>query len=197
VHLGPITWRVFWARVGNGLYLTNKVIVLDDLQEASARAEPAKDRGPLGHAMVRLRPQNWKQVLPDYHLSWSENDRDACLNNIGPLSSMARSLAATMTAADDRRFEESLHELAHRIYGVRFRCPQGGRYELDKDRLGVHCSLHGTALAPTQPAFESTDGMSPRPLRQFGGLTISLTFEQDGLHAIAVLERKMPVRNPR
>jgi hypothetical protein len=190
IHIGPITWRMFWARVGNGLYLTNKQFVLDDLAEAAAQSAANPDKGPVAHAMVRLRPQNWNQVLPDYRLGWAENDREACLNNVGPLSSMARSLASAMTNADDQKFVKALHEAAHRIYGVHFYCPEGGHYEVSKDRKSVSCSVHGTALMPTQPAAEPGGRAPHRNLREFAGMTIALTFLEDGLHAIAIIERK-------
>ncbi len=190
IHIGPITWRMFWARVGNGLYLTNKQFVLDDLAEAATQSTLNVDKGPVAHAMVRLRAQNWNQVLPDYRLGWAENDREACLNNVGPLSSMARSLASTMARADDPQFVKALHEMAHRIYGVHFYCPEGGRYEVSKDRKSVLCSVHGTVLAPTQPAAEAGARAPHRHLREFAGMTIALTFLEDGLHAVVTIERK-------
>jgi hypothetical protein len=190
IHIGPITWRMFWARVGNGLYLSNKLFVFDDLAEAATQSAANPDKGPAAHAMIRLRPQNWNLVLPDYRLGWAENDREACLSNIGPLSSMARSLASTMAEAGDPKFVKALHELAHRIYGVHFYCPEGGRYEVAKDGKSVPCSVHGTALAPTQPAAEPGARAPHRHLREFTGMTIALTFLEDGLHAIAIVDRK-------
>jgi hypothetical protein len=83
-----------------------------------------------------------------------------------------------------------LHELAHRIYGVHFYCPEGGRYEVAKDGKSVSCSVHGTALAPTQPAAEPGARAPHRHLREFTGMTIALTFLEDGLHAIAIIDRK-------
>ena len=50
--------------------------------------------GPTAHAMVRVRPENWKETLPDFQLGWAEGSREACLNNLGPLSSVARAVAS-------------------------------------------------------------------------------------------------------
>jgi hypothetical protein len=190
VHVGPVTWRLFWARVNNGLYLTNKLFVLDDLADPDQQMVVKRDSGPVAHAMIRMRPQHWNQVLPDYRLGWADNDREACLNNVGPLSSMARSLVATMPAAADKDFEQAIHELAHRMYGVHFYCPQGGRYVVARDKKRVTCSEHGTALAPTQPAAEAGNRTTHRYLHEFAGMTVALTFLEDGLHAVVTIDRQ-------
>ena len=33
------------------------------------------DSGPTAHAMVRVRPQHWQAVLPDFRLGWAEGSR--------------------------------------------------------------------------------------------------------------------------
>ena len=188
LHIGPITWRLFWARIGNGLYLSNKLFVFDDIKEAPL-TKPGADQGPVAHAMLRLRPQNWNQVLPDYRIGWAENDREACLNNVGPISSLARALAATNPALEGKKFDESLHELAHKIYGVDFYCPSDGKYVLAADHKSVTCSVHGTAIAPTQPQAQ-TSAAPHESLKDFAGLTMGLTFLEDGLHATVTIDRK-------
>ena len=44
--------------------------------------------------MVRIRADHWNAVLPDYRLGWEESSRQACLENLGPLSNVARAMAA-------------------------------------------------------------------------------------------------------
>ena len=55
VRFGPVKWRVFFARIGDGLYIASKRFILQDLAAlASARLVP-KRAGPTAHAMVRIR----------------------------------------------------------------------------------------------------------------------------------------------
>lgn len=79
--------------------------------------------------MVRLRPRNWNQVLPDYRLGWAENNREACLNNLGPLSSVGRAYTAALGKIDEAelaRIAGRIHREADRLHGVHFFC-SGGR----------------------------------------------------------------------
>ena len=192
VRFGPVKWRFFWGRIGNGLYLASKPFILEDLQalEAARLKEPgankAVDRGPQAHAMIRLRPQNWNQVLADYRLGWAENNREACLQNLGPLSSIARSL----TARGQAPAAAELHRFSDQFHSVHFFCPEGGRYVLTPNGKAVSCSVHGSALAPRQPVAPAGESASNKLLRDFTGMTVALTFLEDGLHAVVVLDRK-------
>jgi prepilin-type processing-associated H-X9-DG protein len=192
VRFGPVKWRFLWRRIGKGLYLASKPFILEDLQalEAARVKElgivQAADLGPQAHAMIRLRPQNWNQVLADYRLGWAENNREACLQNLGPLSSIARSL----TARGQPPGAAELHRFADQLYGVHFFCPEGGRYLTTPDGKVVTCSVHGSALAPRQPLAPAGESASNKLLRDFTGMTVALTFLDDGLHAVVVVDRK-------
>src|SRR5262249_23583761 len=67
-RFGPLKWRFFWGRIGNGLYVASKPFILEDLLalESGKEKPAAADRGPEAHGLVRLRPQNWNRVLTDY-----------------------------------------------------------------------------------------------------------------------------------
>ena len=94
IAFGPIKWRMFYGRIGNGFYVASKRFILEDLR--ALQSKPADDdQGPAAHAMVRIRPENWNEVLPMFHLGWAESSREACLNNLGPLSSVAKAAAST------------------------------------------------------------------------------------------------------
>jgi hypothetical protein len=195
VQFGPVKWRVFFARIDGGLYIASKKFILDDLAEASKTAkehpEEKRDLGPTAHAMIRIRPQNWKETLPDFQLGWAEGSREACLNNLGPLTSVARATAAQKANAS---FEEDLRE-ADSMHGVHFYCPDGGKYEYaaDGDRPGVRrivCPLHGNAATPRQLLTPAANSPLDKILKDFGGLTAELTFLEDGLHAVVTIERK-------
>ena len=191
-RVGPVKWRFFWARVGGGLYVASKPYILEDLEAAEvARAtEPAAaDPDATGHAVVRLRPKNWKKVLADYRLGWAENNREACLNNLGPLSSVGRAAAAS-GQKEGGALPRDARALAERLYAVRFFCPEGGRYAWTADGKACSCSVHGTAQVPRQQAAPNEASGLGKLLEEFGGLTATLTFLEDGLHAVVVVERK-------
>ncbi len=134
IQIGPVKWRLFWARIGRGLYVASKPFILDDLA-ALDDGQPKTDAGPSGHAMVRVRARNWDRVLPDYRLSWAEGSRSACLNNLSSLRNAGRAVVAAAAGGDAS--EESLGQAARReadrTYGVHFFCPEDGHYLLSAD----------------------------------------------------------------
>lgn len=198
VQFGPLKWRFFFARIGDGFYIASKKHILDDIEEAVARvpkkgpsAETAA--GPTGHAMVRIRPENWNKVLPDYQLGWAENNRRACLNNLGPLSNVARAYAAfnpKQVKEAPAKAAEDILLVAEQIYGVKFLTPDGGRYVLAADGKTMEHNLYGTPLTPRQPPTLAEPGKSAQAIRSFGGVTAELTFLEDGLHAVLTIQRK-------
>jgi Flp pilus assembly protein TadD len=139
------------------------------------------------HAMIRVRPRHWKEVMPDYRLGWAEGSREACLNNLGSLGPVARALAASgvnpVRPAD-------IDRAAGKLYGVYSFCPDGGKYEVLPGGREVCCSLHGTAMAPRQRIAPSPGSPMDMVMKDFGGLVAELTFLEDGLHAVVTIERK-------
>jgi hypothetical protein len=186
-RFGPLKWRFFWGRIGDGLYIASKPYILEDLIAASEKEGAGGDRGPAAHGMLRLRPRNWDRVLNDYRLGWEENCRQACLHNLGPLSSLSRSLPPGESADEAGR---RLRRLSGRLYGAQFFCPDEGRYVVSPDGKAVTCSVHGSALAPKQPAAPSEKSGPGRLPREFADMALSLTFLEDGLHAVVTIERK-------
>ncbi|HZS09723.1 MAG TPA: hypothetical protein VFD58_33160 [Blastocatellia bacterium] len=193
VRFGPAKLRFFWARVGKGLYIASKPFIIDDL--IAANAEPAKspEDQAAGHAMLRMRPQNWNQVLPDFRLGWAENNREACLNNLSAIMGAGRAITArasgNQAASEDQRSLEA-HEYADKFYAVHFFCPEGGRYQLSADGRNVSCSVHGSILSPRQPTVPDEKSDLGRLLREFTGLTATLDFTEEGLRAVVTINRK-------
>jgi hypothetical protein len=191
VQFGPIKWRMFWARIGNGLYIATKAFILEDLVALEGQRGKTADTGPEAHGMVRARPANWDRVLADYRLGWAESNREACLNNLGPLASVGRSVLAGPQTRE--RTEEELgraaRQEADRLFGVHFFCPEGGHYLLSGDGKTCRCSVHGTALEPKQGTEPSEKG-SVSALKGLSGLTAALTFRKEGLRAVVEIERK-------
>ncbi|MCU0961195.1 MAG: DUF1559 domain-containing protein [Pirellulaceae bacterium] len=194
-QFGPVKWRFFWARLDKTLYITSKSYILEDLaaQLAGSRTAPANPDAvspSAGHAMIRIRPQHWNQVLPGFRLGWAERHRLACLDNVGRLSSVARLLPAVTPDASAASPEDpaGLHARAEQVYGVRCFCPEGGRYVLEGN--GVVCTLHGSAAQPRQLAVPADNGAIDTLLRGFSDLTVTLTFLEDGLHAVLLIDRQ-------
>jgi hypothetical protein len=184
VEFGPVKWRLFFARIDRGLYLASQRFILEDL---AAAAEKKADGGPTAHAMVRVRPEHWKEVLPAFQLGWAESSREACLNNLGPLSSVARAVSAS---GGGHAEPGQVCRQADELYAVHFFCLDGGQYVLSPDGRQVTCSVHGSAAAPLQPAAPAAGSPMGRLMKDFGGLTAELTFLEDGLHAVVTVQRK-------
>jgi hypothetical protein len=186
-RFGPLKWRFFWARIEGGLYIASKAFILEDLLNAVAgKKSPIADDVPAAHGMIRLRPHQWKQVLDDYRLGWAENNREACLHNLGPLSSLSRS----MPGQSGESLNKELERLSGRLYGVHFFCPEEGRYVAAPDGNGVICSVHGSAVLPKQPTAPSEKSSIGKLLREFSDMTLSLTFLEEGLRAVVTIDRK-------
>jgi hypothetical protein len=199
VQFGPIKWRVFFARIDKALYIASKRFILDDLAAAPGPhypmidgpgvvgGDPSKAIGPTAHAMIRIRPEHWKEILPTFQLGWAESSREACLNNLGPLSSVARAVAAT---SDGQAMPAEVVREADVLHGAHSFCPDGGKYEVSADGREVRCSLHGTAMQPRQLLAPSPGSPMGQVMKDFGGLTAELTFLEDGLHAVVTIKRK-------
>jgi hypothetical protein len=218
LRVGPLTWRFFWERIGDGFYVASKAFVLDDLRAAHARragrandAEPgdangrADDADATGHAMVRVRPEHFDAVLPEYRMAWAENNRRACLDNLGPLCDAARAAAARarpttattapVTSATAGPLPPEVERRAGAVDGARLFCPDGGRYVVSADGRRVSCDLHGSADAPRQPPSPAAADQTPRgqggpSLYGTGGVTATVTFLQDGLRAVVTVRRR-------
>lgn len=183
VGFGPLKWRLFWARIDGALHVASKKWVLRDLAAAHA-----PEAGPVGHAMIRMRPKHWAAVLQDYELGWAENNRLACLGNVGPLSNVARALAGHAAEDAGERMEQ-VAGLAAAIYGARQFCPEGGSYSSNADG-SVSCEVHGTPAAPRQPAGPVEESSAAKALRTFRDFTAALTFTPEGLRAVVTIDRR-------
>lgn len=201
LRFDPARVSFYWARIGRGVYVATKPFILEDLAALHAQGQSAESAGAAmtadedltGHALGRVRAGNWNEVLPDYNLSWAENEREACLNNLGPLASAARALTSVTDGAQapaGETLDRATVELAGRLAGARFVCPEGGAYHVSPDGRQVACSVHGTAADPRQPAAPSDGSAAGRTMRRLTDLTATLSFMDDGLHAVLVVKRK-------
>jgi hypothetical protein len=182
------------ARIGNMLYVASKNFILDDLLAMEKEGGGVKPQtAEPAHALVRLRPQNWNQVLADYRLGWAENNRVACLNNQGPLASVARAHTGLLGKIDDQELAQlgdRIRREAEQLKQVHFFCPEGGRYVLSPDGKGMTCSMHGSVMAPRQPPAPTQTSALGKQLDNFSGMTATLTFTPEGLRAVVTIDRK-------
>ncbi len=206
LRFGPVRYRLYWGRIGNGLYIANSPVVFQDLflsgmdlkmskyniPSGTGRFEdrPERDLGPKAHVMVKLRANHWDRALPGFQMGWAENNRLGCLHNLGPLSSTARALSATSgnLSWDDRQCQ--VHECAGKLYGTAFHCPDGGRYELTPDGLAMTCSVHGSAREPRQSLAPSATGTVGRLMGSLADVTAAVTFAPEGLRMTLTIEQK-------
>jgi hypothetical protein len=82
-----------------------------------------------------------------------------------------------------------LNDCAARVYAVHHFCPDGGEYVTAANGRSVACNVHGTADEPRQTAAPAAQSELGRLMQQFRDLTVSLTFLDDGLHAVVTLDR--------
>ncbi len=192
VRVGPLRWRWYWARIGDGLYLANQPAVLDDLQETHQRREGAAP-GPEGHALVRLRPGHWQQALGQYQLGWAENDRSACQRNLSFLSAVARAFSSTppvnRLAPTQEERQRLVLDYAGKMYGADFACPAGGQYHLAEDGHSCRCSIHGSQDHPQQ-AEEPARASPSQALRNLQDASATLTLTAEGPRLVLTLESK-------
>lgn len=185
LSVGPVKWRVFYARLGDGVYIASKPHILQEIARIADRKPDAS--GPAAHGMIRIRPEHWNHMLTTFRLGWAESSRQSCLDNLAPLSSVAWAMRA---AADGPPTAEEVQRRAEAVHAVHFFCPDGGRYELSDDGTEVVCSIHGSARQPRQHAAPSAGSPVDQLMKDFAGATAELTFLEDGLHAVVTIRRK-------
>ena len=100
-----------------------------------------------------------------------------------------RNRPTTKGSDGERGWGNAANREADRLYGSHFYCPEGGHYLLSADGKTCRCSVHGSLLEPKQ-ATEPAEKSSVAVLKGLNGVTASLTFIKEGLHAVVVIERK-------
>jgi hypothetical protein len=185
VNLAGVKWRVYWGRIGDGLYFATRPFILEDLAAAHAEGKKPAKTEP-AHAVLRLRPENWREVLLGYKLGWAESNRAACHSNLDMLSNVSRGWNDKRQATPDAELLKRVGQ----VYGERPFCPDGGSYSLSPDGKSCMCSVHGGHSDPRQPAAPTEASSTGKLLKSFGGLTATIRFEEDGLRVIVTMDRK-------
>jgi hypothetical protein len=186
-NIAGLKWRVYWGRIGDGLYFATRPFILEDIAAAHADGKKPAKTDP-AHAVLRVRPENWKEVLPGYNLSWAEGSRAACHANLDMLANVNRGWNDRKPA--DGAPTAELNGRVGRIFGERPYCPDGGRYDLSLDGRSCRCDIHGGHDDPKQPAGPTDASSTGRLLKIFSGLTAAIRFEEDGLRVVVTVDRK-------
>jgi len=189
LSFGPVRWRFFYGRVGDQLIVASKVQTIEKLLAAEKDAgegRATQDGGEKSHAQLTIHREQWKAILSSMRLSWDEGARNACLDNLGPMTSAARVLGTK----DQHPEHEAIREEAASLYGGKHFCPCGGHYELDEHGQ-MTCSVHGHAGKPRQPGPHADNAASQKMLDSFREINVRLSFLEDGLHAILEIDRTL------
>ncbi len=192
-RFGPLTWRFYWMRIDNGLYITSTPELIGVLRRAAAtqkQTSVATNDSESAHGLVRIRPEHWQQIKPHFRIGWSESERRSCLKNLAPLSHAGRALlqeakkeaGANVTIADVR-------ELADQLFVGPHRCASHGSYVLNADTGECHCDIHGQGGLPKQPP-PTGEGEIAEFAESLRDVRMKLTFLDDGLHAVVTIEQK-------
>jgi hypothetical protein len=184
VNVAGLKWRLYWGRIGDGLYVVTRPFILEDIAAAHAAGKTPAASEP-AHAVLRVRPENWREVLPGYNLGWAEGSRSACHANLDRVANVNRGWNDRAAGVD----AELLGRVAQ-VYGSRPVCPEGGTYSLSADGRTCRCSVHGGHDDPRQPAAPTEASATGRLLKSFTGLTAAVRFEEDGLRVIVTVGRR-------
>jgi hypothetical protein len=187
IRFGPIKARLFWARIGDGLFLATQPFILEDLMALQTQLpRTGAEAGPAAHGLFRVRAGHWNELLPADRLGWAESNREACLLNIGPLTSVLRALSA---GGIEGRLSE-VANMAGQVMDIQFYCPEGGHYDVTPDGRAVRCSIHGSPADSYQSDRPAEGSEVARLMRSLNQFTASLTLQKDGLFASLELDRK-------
>ncbi|MBL8825298.1 MAG: DUF1559 domain-containing protein [Planctomycetia bacterium] len=185
------SFRVAWARFGQWLVFTNHPALIEELAQHYSHVQPARipTNAIAGHAQFRIRPEAWNAVLSGYRLGWAENHRSACEVNQQQIANVAMAYPELLNAQGEAT--EALLDKVYQVYGSRPYCPDGGKYRYYSSNHSCECSIHGNAVvAPRQLLGPATDSETARTIAQFKGMSATLTFLEDGLHAVVTIDRK-------
>ncbi|MCC6743073.1 MAG: hypothetical protein IT175_04355 [Acidobacteria bacterium] len=165
-------WRIYYAVVGDRFVMATSRQLIDDLEKAGP--------SPVAEGALRfeIAPSRWKRAATSMAMSYAEDSRRVCLVNLPWLNALR---AASPVGARD------LDDWAARMLGVRFVCPDNGRYAVGPSG-DVECTLHGTRQAPRQGPRPQPGSPASFILERVRRLEATLSFTPDGIATRVVVE---------
>jgi len=170
--------RMHVALVGNRLVAATRPEILREVIDVGTAEET---RAPAeAHMLLRLNRRALDRLRDDLELYWAEKSRVACHRNIISIYNLHKLYGA---AIDD------VPRLSEAKYGVRYFCPDGGRYAFDAQRNQVVCSVHGNREQSRQ--HPRADGKSSfvQFVEGLDEITTAVRFHDDALIATVEIVR--------
>jgi hypothetical protein len=170
VQLYALKLRLHAAVVGDQLAVATKPEVLREVIDAAVTAEP-QSPAP-AHVLLRLDRRGLKLAYDDVKLYWSEKSRLACHRNISSIYNFCKLYNVPV---------EEVSKLSEAKYGVRYFCPDEGKYHFDKERDQVLCSVHGNREESRQNPPPEVKTSFQRFVESIDEVTLSLRFQAEAL----------------
>jgi hypothetical protein len=182
VQVYAVKLRLHVAVVGDQLVLATKPETLREVIDVAGAKEPPS---PSAHLLLRLSRGGLRRAFDDVQLYWEEKARAACHRNISPIYNLVKLYGVAV---------EDVPRLSQAKYGVRYFCPDGGRYEFDAGRDEVSCSVHGNREHARQCPGLGEKTAFTRFIDSLDEVTASLRFQEDALLGTIEIVRSQPAK---
>jgi len=167
--------RLHVALVDDQLVAATRPEVLHEVIDAHV-AEP--DAQPVeAHLLLRLNHRALDHMYADAASYWAEKSRLACHKNTISIYNLHKLYDAPL---------EEVPRLSEAKYGVRYRCPDHGRYEYDAGLDQVLCSLHGNRERSRQSPHPDGKSSFDEYIESIDEIVATLRFEENA--ALATVE---------
>ncbi len=170
ISLYAMSLRIHVSLVGDQLVLATKPHVLREVIDAST-AELNKD-APQAHMLFRLNHKALDRMSDDVQLYWAEKSRVSCHRNVISIYNLHKMYGAPI---------DKIPELSEAKYGVRYYCPDHGKYKFDKELNQVVCSVHGNREHSQQHSRLDKNSSFSKFIDSLDTITLSLVFQDDAL----------------
>lgn len=179
-NLWVLKLRLYSAVVDDRLVIASRKDIITDLLDASVRGAGKTVASNKGNMELSVYRSGFKQLEETVNLGWQEELRHACQQNLPLATILLKSLGLP---------PESMGQTVAGLRGYTPYCPSGGKYLLD-DKTGiVHCSVHGTAWQPKQPAASDKSSKTMTLVNSLQRVNARLAFTPEGLMTTVDIRR--------
>jgi len=178
--IGPVRLRGFVCILGNEAYGASRLSLLKEIIDLAERGESAAAEQSMleGNVAVLIRPKAWRRVKEDFRFAWAATAREACLANLDELHVLHSYFSDV---------DLPMEKVAENADGTRYFCPEGGKYEYDREKNVVACSVHGMIDAQRQPEGMREEASFSRLISGIDRICLSLAFESEGVRTIVTI----------
>jgi hypothetical protein len=170
--------RLHVALVGNQLVGATKPEILREVIDAHQAVE--QESGVEAHMLLRLNRKAVSRLYDDMQLYWAEKARTACHRNIISIYNLCKLYDIPV---------ENVDQLAEAKYGVRYFCPDQGKYSFDVERDQVLCSVHGNREQSQQNPHLDRKSSFAQFIDSIEEIVASLRFQEEALIATVKIAR--------